>query len=329
MTPFQHALAATALVPIILLGDFSNDVAYIARACFTVHHADAFKGSLLVFAKRNQLSDEEMAARLLYIATNPDRFKNGGETSPVQAAVSSLYYFPNATNALSALEKYMSIPETRSEAFGAYGIITRFSDRFFTFTTNIIAQGKLDKDFYLLRLCEELSNAKSPSAKWKRSEKSLLRMKRILVNGTSEFYDNMVYFDRTNCDSVPDYTNSVEHIRAQVKIIELLYKKRERIVKYSCYRGEWGNISDEEWYRRATNACQTEIARVMALPENERLNMTAILDARIAAIEAAEARAARHAAWKRRLRLGALVLPVPVIALAAIVALTLRRRRAR
>ncbi|MBQ6246481.1 MAG: hypothetical protein IJK04_06425, partial [Kiritimatiellae bacterium] len=82
-------------------------------------------------------------------------------------------------------------------------------------------------------------------------------------------------------------------------------------------------LSDDEWYRRATNACQSEIARVMALPENERLNMTAILDARIAAIEAAEARAARHAAWTRRLRLGALILSIPVIVFAAIFA---RRR---
>ncbi len=326
MTPVQHALAATALVPIVLLGDFSNDVAYIARECFTVHHADAFKGSLLVFAKRNHLSDEEMADRLLYIATNSDWFKNDGESSPVQAAVSSLYYFPNATNALPALEKYLLIPETRFEAIGAYGIITRFSDRFFTFTTNIVAQGKLDNDFYLLRLSEELSNATSPLAKWKRSEKSVLRMKRILANGTSDFYDNMVYFDRTNCDLIPDYTNSVEHVRAQGKIIDLLNEKRERIVKVSCYRGDWGNISDDEWFRRATNSCQSEIARVMALPENERLDMTAILDAKLAAIEADEVRAARRAVWKRRLRLGALVLPIPVIALAAIVA---RRRRSR
>ena len=46
----------------------------------------------------------------------------------------------------------------------------------------------------------------------------------------------------------------------------------------------------------------------------------------IAAIEAAEARAARREVWKRRLRVGALALPIPVIALAAIVA---RRRRTR
>ena len=109
-------------------------------------------------------------------------------------------------------------------------------------------------------------------------------------------------------------------------ILDLLAKKSYQIVKYSCYRGEWGNISDEEWFRRATNSCQTEIARVMALPENERLNMTAILDAKIAAIEAAEARAARREVWKRRLRIGALVLPIPMIAIATIFA---RRRMKR
>ena len=87
--------------------------------------------------------------------------------------------------------------------------------------------------------------------------------------------------------------------------------------------GNW-KLSDDEWYRRATNNCQSEIARVMSLPEDERLNMTAILDAKIAAIEVAEARAARREVWKRRLRIGALALSIPVIALVAIVA---RKRR--
>ena len=62
----------------------------------------------------------------------------------------------------------------------------------------------------------------------------------------------------------------------------------------------------------------------MALPEGERLNMTAILDAKIAAIEDGEARAARRATWKRRLRLiGCILLPVLLLTLVAIV---LRRR---
>ena len=61
----------------------------------------------------------------------------------------------------------------------------------------------------------------------------------------------------------------------------------------------------------ANPASVAEIIRTKSIPENKRLNMTTILDAKIAAIEAAEARIARRELWKRRLRIGAfLVLPV-------------------
>ena len=325
MSRFQHIFAISCLAPVLILADFSNDVAYIAEECFTMCHFDAFRGSLLAFAKREQLSDEEMANRLLYIAANPDRFKASREDSPMRDAVGALYFFPNAINALTALEQYILTPETRAGAFAAYGRITRYDDRFFTFTDKAVESGKLDKDFYLLKICSALRQAQFPAAEWRRNEKSLLRMKRILANGQSNTHDNMVYFDRYNCDNIQGYSNSIEHVHAQRSISTLLNENRNRIVKSSCYRGEWGNISDDEWYRRATNSCQTEIARVMALPENERLNMTAILDAKIGAIEEAEARAARREVWKRRFRLGAIVLPVPVVAFAVIFAW--RRRR--
>ena len=65
----------------------------------------------------------------------------------------------------------------------------------------------------------------------------------------------------------------------------------------------------------------------MALPENERLNMTAILDAKIAAIEAAEARAARREVWKRQLCIsGYFLLPVLGIATAVMIARRMRKR---
>ena len=323
MSRHQQIFAISCLAPFLMLADFSNDVAYIAKECFTMCHYDAFRGSLLVFAKRKHLSDEEMADRLLYIAANPDRFRASREDSPMRDAVGALYFFPNATNALTALAQYILTPETRAGAFAAYGRITRYDDRFFTFTDKAVKSGKIDKDFYLLKICSALRQAQFPAAEWGWNEKSLLRMKRILVNGQSNTHDNMVYFDRYNCDNIQGYSNSIEHVHAQRSISTLLNENRNRIVKSSCYRGEWGNISDDEWYRRATNSCQAEIARVLALPEKERLNMTAILDARIAAIEAAEARAVRRAVWKRRLRLGAFILPISVIVFAAIFA---RRR---
>ena len=323
MSRLQQIFAISCLAPSLIFADFSNDVAHIAEECLSCVHWEARHGSLHNFAKSKSLTDDEMAERLLFIADPANKFTNCLGTPLTRAAIGGIWEFPDAKSALPDLEKYIAIPEYCLEAIGVYGMITRFNDHYFMYTTNAIAKGKLDNDFYLTKLSSELSDATHPSAKWERSEKSILRMKRILANAESHSFDNMMYFDRYNCECISAFSNSVEHVQALRTISNLLNENRNRIVKSSCYRGEWGNISDDEWYRRATNSCQTEIARVLALPEKERLNMTAILDAKIAAIEAAEARAARRAAWKRRFRLGVLVLLIPVIALAAIVA---RRR---
>ena len=324
MLQLKFLSVTICFIPFCLLSDFSNDVTYIAEECLSHVHATGRHESLRVYANRNHLTDNEMAERLLFIADATNGFTNFHGTPLTRAAIGGIWEFPDAKSALPALEKYIAIPEYCVEAIGVYGMITRFNDRYFMYTTNAIAEGKLDNDFYLTKLSSELSDAIHPSAKWKRSEKSILRMKRFLANGESRSFDNMMYFDRYNCNNIQDFSNCIEHVHAQRTISTLLSEKRERIVKVSCYRGEWGSISDDEWYRRATNACQMEIARVMALPENERLNMTAILDAKLAAIEADEARAARREVWKRRLHIGALVIPIPVIALAVIVA---RKRR--
>jgi hypothetical protein len=152
-------------------------------------------------------------------------------------------------------------------------------------------------------------------------------MKRILVNERSESFDNAVYFDVFNQNSIASYSNSLEHAEAQKRILALLTDNRERLVRGSAYRGEWGGggMSDDEWYSTVRSGCQSEIARVMALPENERLNMTAILDAKIAVIEAEEAQAARRAAWRRRLSIGGSVL-IPLIGIAAVIIATQRRK---
>ena len=85
-------------------------------------------------------------------------------------------------------------------------------------------------------------------------------------------------------------------------------------------------MSDDEWYTMVTNDCQSEIARIMSLPEGERLNLTAILDAQIAAIEEAEVRAARRVIWRRLLRNAALLLSIPVL-VSVVIVLVRRKRR--
>lgn len=131
MSRLQQIFAIACLMPVLMLADFSNDVAYIAKECLTVCHFEAFKDSLRGFAKQNQLTDEEMAERLLYIAANPESFKTSSEMALDRAAIGGLSFFTDAVNALPNLEKYIINPHTRSEALNALGYLTKFDDSFF------------------------------------------------------------------------------------------------------------------------------------------------------------------------------------------------------
>ena len=324
MSRLQQIFAISCLAPFLIMADFSNDVAFIAGECLTCVHYDAFRGSLLSFAKRNQLSDEDMAKRLLYIAANPESFKASSEFSPDRTAIGGLCFFPDAVNALPALEQYIINPHTRSEALNALGYLTKFDDLFFTVVKQAIDNGTMDNSFFIRYLRASIRS--NLSGFFPLDEKSRLRMERILINATENTFEEAVSADEFLSDYVQYYTNSLEHVNALEIILEKHKHIHEHPDRKRFFGHKWGSelISDKEWNCLATNRCQTEIARVMALPENERINMAAILDAKIAAIEAAEARAARREVWKRRLRIGALALPIPVIAFAAI---AVRRRR--
>ncbi len=327
MLRFQQVFTTICLVPVILLADFSNDVAHIAEDCLSCVHLDARHGSLRIFANQRNLSDNEMADRLLFIADPANGFTDCHGTPLTRAALGGIIEFPDAVNALPALEHYISIPDTRMEALSTFGRITKHDDRFFTIAQKAVESDSLDKVYYRCYIQSVVNSHQLGLLEL--DDYTRCRMECILIKGEYYSFEDSVGYDSFLCKLLPGYTNSMEHVRAQQRIDELLVQRKEHILKFSFCRfaGNNSKLSDEEWYRRATNSCQTEIARVMALPENERLNMTAILDAKLAAIEAAEARAARLAAWKRRLRLGALLLPIPVVALAAIIAR--RRRRAR
>ena len=325
MSRFQQIFSISCLAPFLILADFSTDVAYIADECLSCAHLDARHGSLHVFAKDKRLTDDEMAERLLFIANPANGFTNCYGAPLTRAALGGIIEFPNAVNALPALEDYISIPDTRMEALCAFGRITKHNDHFFTVTQKAVENNSLDRVFYLCYIQSVVNSDQLGLATL--DDLTRGRMECILIRGTNLSFEGTIGFDDFLSNLLSGYTNSMEHVRAQQRIDELLIQRKEHILKFSFCRfaGDNSKLSDEEWYRRATNRCQTEIARVLALPEKERLNMTAILDAKIAAVEEAEARAARRAAWNRRFRLGVLILTVPVVALAAIFAW--RRRR--
>ena len=305
-------LRLSLLVPALMRADFSDDVSYISKECLTALHYDHIKSSLLVFAKSHNLSDEEMAKRLLFIANPSNGFTNCVGCSQTQAALGAICFFRNAKSALPELEKYMLCSNTSFRALCAYGYITRYDNHFFTFVRTAIGNGKINKNIVLSQLYSAVNNPDSET--WKTSPKSRLRIYRLILDCQADDFDSLLYSDRFIKNVLFGYTNSVEHVQTQKKLLSLLNDNREKIVNSSFYRGEWGggNVSNEEWYRMATNSCQSEIARVMALPESQRVSMTAILDAQIAAIEEVEARAARRAIWRRRIRNAVLLLPVLV-----------------
>ena len=323
MLHFKSFIAMLLAFPVPIFADFSNDVAHVVDECLSCIHLDARHGALRVFAETNHLTDDEMARRLLFIADPANGFTNCFGTPLTRAAIGGIIEFPNAVNALPALEHYISIPETRMEALCTFGRITKHNDHFFTVTQNAVENNSLDRVFYLCYIRSVVNSDQLGLAVL--DDLTRCKMESILIRGANFSFEGIIDFDDFLSHLLSGYTNSIEHVMAQQRINEYLIQRKKHILVYSVYRfvGDNSKLSDEEWYRRATNACQTEIARVMALPENERLNMTAILDAKIAAIEAAEARIARRELWKRRLRIGALVLPIPVIAIAVIFA---RRR---
>ena len=314
------------LFPVPLLADFSNDVTYIAEECLSCVHLDARHGSLRIFANQRNLSDNEMADRLLFIADPANGFTNCYGTPLTRAALGGIIEFPNAVDALPALEHYISIPDTRMEALSTFGRITKHNDRFFTVTQNAVESNSLDKVFYRCYIQSVVNSHQLGLLEL--DDYTRCRMECILIKGEYNSFEDSVGYDCFLSELLPGYTNSMEHVRAQQRIDNLLIQRKEHILKFSFYRfaGDNSKLSDEEWYRRATNSCQSEIARVMSLPEDERLNMTAILDAKIAAIEAAEARAARRAVWKRRLRISTYVL-LSVFGIVAAFVIAVRRRR--
>ncbi len=317
---------AALLAPALTLADFLEDVSYISTECLPALHYDHIKSSLHIFAKSHNLSDDEMAERLLYIADHANEITNRSEVSMARRAIGGIVFFQNAVSALPALEHYITIPETQAEAFSAYGRITKFDNRFFNFTSNAVHAGTIDKNFYRLRLCSAIEN--QDTATWKASAKGRLVIRRFLVNCEVDWFDSAVYMDRFLCNKVEHYTNSLERVRALTHQLSLINNQCDRIAKVSCYRGDWNgaHLSNEDWVKFVESACQSEIARVKNLPDGKRVEVTKLLDAQIAAIEAEEARAARRAAWRRRLSIGGFVL-TPLMGIAAVIIAAQRRNK--
>lgn len=305
---------------------------FLTNVTFQLRHGDVVRDSLDGFRKTEDYSPEAMLKALVSIVERDRTATNAESLRMAGAAIHAMGYM-QLTNALPMLRKWtLAGGDVATSSFNAYGRIAGYDEQYLELGMSAVNSQALCESFFYGKLCTRLSldnslaNGQKLPQRYRLHEKVKWKMARMVINFEDASFESSMNNEEDFSRCIDGYTNSIEHVKAQQRINDYLLQRKDHILKKSACRiiGKNRLLSDDEWYRRATNSCQTEIARVMALPENERLNMTAILDAKIAAIEAAEARAARRAVWKRRLRLGALVVPVPIIVLAAIVA---RRRR--
>ncbi len=276
------------------------------------HDPEVFEDWLNSFRKDKDYSQEAMAKALVAIAKRGIASMNRDDLHMANASINAIGYMM-LTNTLPYLSEWtLSEKQVAVSSFDAYGQITGFDERYLELGKNAENAGSLDSWFVrgqmglLLSLDNSLANGQKLPQYYRLQEKVRYKMATIMFDNTGMSFESCMGKEEMLSSCLDGYTNSIEHVRAQRKIFDFLIQDKKPILKTSACRiiGDSRNLSDEEWYFRATNSCQSEIARVMALPESERLNMTAILDAKIAAIEEEEARAARRAIWKRRLSIG-------------------------
>jgi hypothetical protein len=332
--PFMVALITSgAEGPLRSVENLSADYAdFLTNVTLQLNDAYVFEDSLDSFRKVDNYNSDTMLKALASIVNERSASTNDNDRHMARASINAMGYM-QLTNALPMLRKWtLGGGELTSSSFNAFGEISGHDMSFLELAVCAINKNVLSESFVLgqlstlMSLDNRIANGQELPQRYKLQEKVRLNMARLLINYENPSFESSMGNEEVFARCIGGYTNSIERVKAQQRINDFLIQRKEHILKKSACRTMGGNwkLSDEEWYRRATNNCQTEIARVMALPEGERLNLTAILDAKISAIETAEARATRHAVWKRRLRIGALALPIPVIALVAIV---VRRRR--
>ena len=307
----------------------------LVNIVFTVRHADVFEDWLDSFRKDKNYSQEAMAKALVSIVERGAASTNKADLHMASTAINAIGYLM-LTNTLPYLREWtLGKGQVASSSFDAYGQITGFDERYLELGMSAVKSNTLVKSYVLgemkglLFLDNRLANGQKLPQYYRLQEKTKLKMAQMVINYEEDVFESCMSGEELFSRCLNGYTNSLEHVRAQQRIYDFLMQRKEHILKMSACRivGENRSLSDEEWYRRATNGCQSEIARVKALPENERLNMTAILNAKISAIEAAEVRAARREVWKQRFHLDTFLI-LPVLCIAFAVHLVLKKKTA-
>ncbi len=319
---------------------------FLTNVTFRLQHADDFADSLDSLRKSKNFDPDAMAQVLTSIAEGGMTSTNTEKRRMAEASISAMGCL-HLTNMLPVLSDWALRGGVLClSSFFAYGEICDNDKRYLDLGIECVNRKIFSMDYLITQLCSILSADKQQRLEVPLDESTRIRMQKTIFDSAFEIPDSRGERDSYFCQLIPGYSNSQERAVILKRILDnidtiprpregvrqlYLFPYDNKVYEYddltnkvrTLYEGELERI---ERLPMVNPVSVAEIVHTKSVPENERLNMTAILDAKIAAIEAAEARIARRELWKRRLRIGALVLPIPVIAIAVIFA---RRRMTR
>ncbi len=319
---------------------------FLTNVTFRLRHADDFADSLDSLRKSKNYDPNAMARILTSIAEGSITSTNVETRRMAEASISAMSCL-HLTNMLPVLREWvLQGKDLCLSSFCAYGEICDNDKRYLDLGLECVNRKVFSMDYLTSQLCSILSADKQRRLAVPLDEPIRVRMQKTIFDSALEIPHGRGGRDSYFCQLIPGYSNSQERVVILKRILDNIDKiprpregvRQLYLFPYDNKGYEYDDLTNKvrtlcegeleriERLPMANPASVAEIIRTKSIPENERLNMTAILDAKIAAIEAAEARIARRELWKRQLRISALVLPIPVIAFAAIVA---RRRMKR
>ena len=319
----------------------------LVNIVFTVNHADVFEAWLDSFRKDKDYSQEAMAKALVSIVERSVASGNEDDLHTASTAISAMSCL-QLTNMLPVLREWvLRGGDLCPSSFCAYGEICGNDKRYLDLGLECVNRKVFSMDYLTSQLCSTLSVDKQGRLAVPLDEPTRVRMQKTIFDSAFEIPPGRGGRDAYFCQLIPGYSNSQERVMILKRIldnVDTIPRPREGVRQlylfpYDNKGYEYDDLTNKvrsfcegelkriERLPMANSASVAEIIRTKSIPENERLNMTAILDAKIAAIEAAEARAARRAAWKRRLRLGTFLI-LPVLCVAFAVHLVLKKKTA-
>ena len=346
-----HIVALSAFCadgPMRSIEDLSADYAdFLTNVTFQLRHADVFEDSLNSFRKAEDYSPDAMLKALVSIVEKRHATTNDVERRMARAAINAMGCL-RLTNALPILNEWtLGGGDIALSSFCAYGEVCDNDKRYLNLGIECVSRGVFSLDYLTLQLCSILTADNQGRLSVPLDEPTRVRMQKTILDSAFKSPPSRGELDSYFCQLIPGYSNSQERVVMLQRILDNIGKiprPREGVRQLYLFPYDKKGYEYDDLTNKVRTICEVELARIQKLPNaapnsmteiarsrsipiGERLNMTAILDAQIAAIEEAEARAARRAIWRRRLRNAGLLLPIPVIVFVVVLVRRKRNRR--